>query len=1087
MVSEGIAHRIQRVVPVLMFCILLLTTLAFVLSPAQATYESGISANEAAPESVTAGSADWPMPLYDVGRTRANLQELTFSAPFDPTPVNELTYDLGEAMRPAAITDNDMLFWYKTNESGAGDELVVATDLDGQRIWSFDIPEDFELRSAPPLVAGEEVFVAEYGEDDIFNTIQNVVALDRQTGAFLWRRPINRHQFKPFPSQIAVQDGIAYLSWWQDFNWNGFLTAVNARTGAVIWDIAPDNNGGSQAEALAITDNVLVALHYTTIVGYDLATGNELWEFDVADVTGSIQDVEDMVAVGGKVAFANTRIVGALDVTDGSAIWSHIIDVVSCDPYAVSAMASDGNDLFIMGMCRDQLRKYDLDTGIELWRETVDETEGLIALANNVVYLTARDFENLTGFISAHSAIDGQFLQRLDVSSLVDDVGLSFIPHAESFAVANGQLLAMVPGTTGATRWIGTLFVWESSGNFYLPLFNDDSSPDTNPDGSAEVSIIDSDGVYGAEIQVAAQIGSLTATLQVYDAGGGLYKEGITEPDEFGNGFWIAPLEYAGSGYEYQVILNDGTELARRQVLMPPDPAASVDHYIQSDGLSWVSPPAMITSAPYTLTLALPAGFPIPITNTFVLMNSTYGGVLVIPGVHVGGEVLIRLDENNAINGEHSFTAVASAGNVTAYSTELAVTIEAPELPVVRAQKVTAVQPNSDGSYTRLTFSFERQRPVVDPVVQADAQIARVTPDPSGYQVLLWVKTPPEDPLDPRTSKWEIGVSALDEAGNVLDESATEIPPAPDGRYLSMSVIQPGSRAIAGLAAFGSILENDLSRDLQGPEASEILGIFGRSYISMQSNSACVEPPWGPDIQLARAFTDSLLLKLHASAPETVTHIIGPRIQPAPRPSGLASYGIRCIKSVYSTNKASEYVTDFIHKEFKDRRNFYGNFGSPNYYTISEFRTGFSDFEYNSATNELTQETCIPKKALHYQQCCTGSMCTPSGNLVDPPGADHPDDTKSVVTKNNSEEDAWTYWRSVSAYALARGFRELAELARYRLLELSYLEVIGEFSSSTDLTDEQRRVVASTGKCRRCCPSTAFPTASSSPISRLTP
>ena len=77
-------HRLQRVVPILVLFVLLLATLAFALSPGQATQETGIIANEVSPESLTAGSADWPMPLYDVGRTRANLQELVFSAPFDP-------------------------------------------------------------------------------------------------------------------------------------------------------------------------------------------------------------------------------------------------------------------------------------------------------------------------------------------------------------------------------------------------------------------------------------------------------------------------------------------------------------------------------------------------------------------------------------------------------------------------------------------------------------------------------------------------------------------------------------------------------------------------------------------------------------------------------------------------------------------------------------------------------------------------------------------------------------------------------------------------------------------------------------------
>jgi len=1062
---EVTGSRLLRVLLIPAFCMLILAAVIFIIGPAWGDYEPGILPATVDSEPDPAGSADWPMPFYDVGRTRANLQELTFSAPFNPDPVKELTYDVGEAMRPTAITDSDMLFWYKTNESGSGDELVVATDLDGQRIWSFDIPEDFELRSAPPLVAGEELFVAEYGKDDSSNPIQNVVALDRQTGAFLWRRPIDRHQFKPFPSQIAVQDGFAYLSWWLDFSWNGFLTAVNTRTGAIVWEITPDNSGSTTAEILAITGNVLVALHHTIIVGYDLATGSELWEFDVSAATGWVQDVEDMVAIDGKVAFANTRIVGALDVTDGKVIWSHLIDVVSCDPYAVSAMASDGNDLFIMGMCRDQLRKYDLDTGIELWRETVDETEGHIALANNVVYVNARDIEDLTGFISAHSADSGQFLQRLDVSSLVDDVGFSFIPHAESFAVANGQLLAMVPGTTGATRWKGTLFVWGSSENNYLPLFNDDGSPDTNPDATAEVSIIDSDGVYGAEIQVAAQIGSLTATLRVYHAGGGLYKEGSTEPDEFGNGFWVAPLEYAAAGYEYQVILNDGTELARRQVLMPADAAAGADYFIQKSGLEWVSSPITITNAPYTLSLSLPGGYPITTTNAFAMLQSSGGGSLPIAGVRAGNEILIRLDESNAINGQHTFVTVASAGNVTAYSPVLTVTVDAPQLPDVRAGGITAFQSNSDGSVSALSFFFERQRPVIDQTVQADAQIAEILPDPSGYQILLWVKTPPEDPLDPRTIKWGVGVIALDVDGNELDRSTTEIPAAPDGRYLAMRVVQPGSRAITSLAAFGSILDGDSGGGIPSPEVDSLPGLPLRSDIDPHDiASSCWlpdSPTPTPNLEVLFKITDAFERTTAHAGVAQLAGLDQAHLELIEHGSARDSE-ITCTFSMFKRHagftafdKHAESLGGRVH-EYR-----YGNRAGQKA-IFFDSTIGPTSFKYVGTKDEVNLRTChanpLPFRNAD-SGCCNGAMCTPEGTLAGPPGNDHPDDTFSVVTQNDAESEAWTYWRGAAAYANASGFTELAAFARYRLLELSYLEVISSFPGDTALTEAQQRVV----------------------------
>jgi hypothetical protein len=830
----------------------------------------------------------------------------------------------------------------------------------------------------------------------------------------------------------------------------------------VLWDITPDNSGSEVADALAITNNTLVALHSTHIVAYDLATGNELWDTDLGleIICGSPLcgiPVEDMLAVDGKVAFALYMDIGVLDVTDGSVIWHHDIDTVSCGQFADANMASDGDSLFIMSVCRDQLRKYDLDTGIELWSETAGLTRGDIALANNVVYVNGLESGSNRGYVSAYRASDGQFLQRLDVTEYFQ-TSSSIITSLEYLAVANGKLMGVIdrPHAT----WQGILFFFGSTGNLYLPLFNEDESPDTNPDAPDEVSIVDQDGVYGAEIQVAAQIGPLSATLKIYHAGGGLYKEGGTEPDEHGNGFWIAPLEYTAAGYEYQVILNDGTELPLRQVLMPADPVAGTDYFVQSNGLSWVSPPTTITSAPYTLTLTLPAGFPITTTNAFAMMRSAEGGSLLIPGARVGHQLFIQLDENNAINGEHTFTTAASAGNFTAYGPGITVTLDAPELPDVRVAGITGFQAHSDGSYTTLNYSFERERPAVDAAVQADAQIAEVIPDPGGYQVTLWVKTPPEDPLDARTSKWEVGVMAMDQAGNELDRSSTEIPATPDGRYLVMRVIQPGSRPIASLAAFGATLEDELGGGLQSPQAVTFPDVSSQSNFTNTDAIAACTPPLSPfNLEPLKKITDILEVQALATKLEKGAGLDNPSIKLKGRILGQNSE-MTCITSYYSNPGGAKTNLDFGERAFGLRR------------YVDRYRGEIEVIEVDGSSGDLSFDykadfeggrnrfsTCVLRPTDPDPGCCTGSLCTKGGKLAGPPGNDHPDDTESVVLQNDTDDEQWSYWQGVFAYANARGFTELAELARFHLLELAYLEEISGFPGNTVPTDEQQRVL----------------------------
>jgi len=1016
------------------------------------------------------------MPFYDNGRTRANLLETTFTAPFDPTPAYSVTYDVGAAMRPAAVTANGMIFWYKTSQVAEGDELVVATALTGQRLWSFNGLEGYSLLSVPPVVAGDEVFVAELGYDDAFNWISNVVALDRHSGALLWRNPSNISYLNFDTSlPIVVQDGIVYLTWENSDIYTGYITAVNARTGGVIWETTVDSIGGFTADALAITNNVLVAMHFTHIVGYDLATGTELWEYDVADATGWVAEVDDMLAVDGKVAFTNSWILSALDVTDGSVIWSHDIDQIICESFD-HAMASDGDVLSIMGMCEDQLRAYDLDTGVELWSETVGPTGGDIAIANNAVYVNAVDWDNETGFLAVYRLSDGQALQRLDVTSFFSEEWGILIPAIEDFSLANGQLLAVVPGTVLETYQKGTLFFWGSVGGGYLPLYNEDGVPDTNPDSSAEVSIIDRDGSYGAEISVAAKIGVLTATLKIYHSDGQVYKEAVGNPDAFGNGFWIAPLEYATDGYDYQVILFDGTELPRRQILMPADPASNVSHVIQTSSLSWQGPPAAVND-PYTLTLSLPGGFP-PVTTTAVAYLQSPGrGMLTIPGERVGNEIKFPLERNTAVNGDFVVAAVATAGNVTAFSPDLALTIDVPEFADVSVQDIYAFELLPDGSVTGATFDIERHRPPVDADIQADVQFASVVPDPAGYQVTLWVTTPSEDSANPLTSKWEVGIAAYDADGNELDRVTDEVPASPDGFYIVMDVTQPGTRPIASLVALGATLE-------ETPVSLSLLKPGGGAQV--EQILTCHEPGNSDPPSKKQKASDLVDISVKGGLGGEVVAGVGPAASVYTK-VGLVSGQVKhCLQSGVKVGggvKVGPEISGNMDVKLRglnhDERAYSGfkisvkaDLGLGLGGTLTFPRKGegaglpssmsFSVSAAPSAgvTGGFSTYICSkPEKKPSEDDCCTGPNCPHQDNDPPPPGNDHPDDTLSVVLENDFYGDAQTYWRTVFAYANYQGFSELADYARYRQLDLSYIETISTYPAATPLSDERARIL----------------------------
>lgn len=65
----------------------------------------------------------------------------------------------------------------------------------------------------------------------------------------------------------------------------------------------------------------------------------------------------------------------------------------------------------------------------------------------------------------------------------------------------------------------------------------------------------------------------------------------------------------------------------------------------------------------------------------------------------------------------------------------------------------------------------------------------------------------------------------------------------------------------------------------------------------------------------------------------------------------------------------------------------------------------------------------------------------------------------SVVLQNNIFGQDLTFWRGVGAYAYVQGFVELADYARYRQLDLAYLEAINGFPAGQTLTDPQQEIV----------------------------
>ncbi|MFK7805655.1 MAG: PQQ-binding-like beta-propeller repeat protein [Anaerolineae bacterium] len=1070
----------------LLICIFVLTTTA---SSARASLQASTDLNSMqASASAAANFSDWPRPHYDAQRSNYNIFETDLQPPFNETPTN-VRYNPAEITRITLLpaVANGQFLWSSVIQSLDDTDFLAATDLQGNKQWQLPLPtENLSTRANSPIIDGDTVYLTEFiltkplAEDK-----SELVARNHMTGAEKWRHPISitsSNSNQNLGAAVLEGDHI-YIGWTDD---NGeYISKIRKTDGSTLWTIEPDNSGSRTADFMAVINpstgnNILTVVHFNTVVGYSTQNGSELWQYDTNDGFNFVSDVEELLIHDTNGYIVHDEAIIAIDLTNGSNLWEQPFEN-DCDDDSDPGMATDGTRLFVSGVCNTQLAAYSLSSGIEEWRNEIGRSFGFnrsIAVANGYVYVEG--YDDSEGSILSAFMTNGTPAQTINLAEVIDTANEFW--SIESLMVANGQLYASWRDATSE----GGVSIWgegTGTGRLYLDEYDDDAHPTTNPTEDAIVPLVKRDGEYGVEISVAAKIGNLPARLVVYNNNGSIYKETTSEPNPFGYGYFLAPLEYTADGYEYQIILDNGDELPKRKINFPANPESNLEAIIDTDGLAWQAPPNSITTASAVLTANLPAGFPAGTTESTLYLQESGRGAVTLDGVRTGDQIQFTIDQNNGLNGDFVATAIAQSGNQTAYSNDLNLKIDSAVLPDVRVQATSAIIPQTDGTYNAYTYSFERERPTIDPATTADVQIASIVPDPAGYQVTLLVRTPPATMLDPLTQKWDVSVKGVDQAGNSVSFVTEEINATPEGIYVPLYLPQTGGSPIVRIEAYGSTLEGatrsgELGLRLslaptaggcspgspppsQGPnngkplKVSDIIninidagvageavsgaGVGGATYVQREVLSgqlqACVEAGGrvGGGVGGGPMGAVGLALNLRGSGHE------------APASSGIkfdvtgqAGLGVQLSYSVPS------------------------NWGKGGYGTIG---LAVSGAPAAKVTGGISGYSCKPKPK-DEGECCKGNRCAPPP--PDPPGNDHPDDTQSVVINRlsslnntaNENSNHSEYWSQVLRFASREGLQELTDYAIFRLADGERLNQIVDYPVGTALTADQQAVVA---------------------------
>jgi alcohol dehydrogenase (cytochrome c) len=190
-----------------------------------------------------------------------------------------------DSLRPVTAADlavpppGDWLQWRRTGDAHGFSPLaqINRNNVAGlQLAWAWSLPQGDNMMT--PIVRDGVLFA--YSHGDI------VEALDAGSGELLWRfeRKLDGGVLPNGKKGLAIA-GDRLLVPTSDMH----VVALNARTGAVLWDHAIDTGGQAEFQIksapLVARDKVLIGVNgFTTrggnfIAAFELATGREAWRF----------------------------------------------------------------------------------------------------------------------------------------------------------------------------------------------------------------------------------------------------------------------------------------------------------------------------------------------------------------------------------------------------------------------------------------------------------------------------------------------------------------------------------------------------------------------------------------------------------------------------------------------------------------------------------------------------------------------------------------------------------------------------------------------------------------------------------------
>jgi len=177
----------------------------------------------------------------------------------------------------------------------------------------------------------------------------NIYAVRASDGSQLWKATLPEDT-----SPVAVGDGMVYTLLWSD-GAGMQLVALDASTGAILWQSATLTGGGNEPRAPLMGDGLVFADTGAAFYAMGASDGAFHWE------SGGAGGVSATPALVGDVVFDANDGIAAYKATTGDLVWS----IPGLTPVGVSSVVADARAVYLFS--NEWYYAYDLATGAQIW------------------------------------------------------------------------------------------------------------------------------------------------------------------------------------------------------------------------------------------------------------------------------------------------------------------------------------------------------------------------------------------------------------------------------------------------------------------------------------------------------------------------------------------------------------------------------------------------------------------------------------------------------------------------------------------------------------------------------------------------